>query len=132
MSWSTVLYSTVLHCTLNLWDHFNQQTTEQTNHQQINTQGTMTEFLQPPKHNLSPQEQTTDNKKKKIIPDETEDKDEQMNYDDNNSQNSLNNKQLQIDNTPQRTASINKIINSLPTGVTMKQTNQGQTNEHHG
>ena len=109
----------------NLWDHFNLQTTEQTDREQMNTQGTMSEFLQAHKHNISPIVQTTDNKKKKIIPDDTEEKDEQMNIEENEDN-------QEKDNTPQRTASINKIINNLPNGVTMKTTNQGQNNEHHG
>ena len=113
----------------NLWDHFNLQTTEQTDKQPMNTQGTMSEFLQPHKHNISPLQQTTENKKKKIIPDDTEDKDEQMNFEENYEEN---NGKQDKDNTPQRTASINKIISNLPNGVTMKTTNQGQNNEHHG
>ena len=116
----------------NLWDHYTQQINTQNNDKQINTQGTMSEYLQPPKHNLSPTEQTTENKKKKIIPDEMDDNDEHTEYEDKITKNNQNNTLNNMDNTPQRTESINKIISNLPTGVTMTQTNQGQTNQHHG
>ena len=56
----------------NFWDHFLNFQPEGTESPQYNTEGTISNLLQHPKHTLSPDEQNIENKKKKIIPEDVE------------------------------------------------------------
>ena len=106
-----------------MWDHFLNFQPEGTNDTDTNMEGTMTDLLQPLKHQLSmsPKEQQSHNKKVKT----TEDKQtNDQNKEDDNTQN------ININIT--RTPSLDRILIKLPNGVLISNANQGQAENHDG
>ena len=121
----------------NLWKHFLNFQPVGSEDDQIISEGTISGFLPATKHNMSPSENSQEHKKKKIEPEEQiinelEDLEIEGQEEEDITEDIEEN--ITEDNTdkPIRTPSINKLLNNLPEGIVIKNTNQGQTNNHDG